>query len=115
MTILFISWVLYFLPPAPAWLTPRAHDFGLLQHNTPATHIFTFKNTGTTPLRVDVVRAECGCTAADWTEAPVAPDSTGQIRVEYDAAQIGLFHKKIKVFFDDIRKAEILSIEGEVE
>jgi len=43
------------------------------------------------------------------------PDSTGFLEIEFDAAKLGYFYKKIKVYFSNQRKAEILWIEGEVE
>lgn len=104
--------------PKPAvveWLTERDHDFGALRHERPSTFVFTFKNVDTRPLVLQTVRTTCGCTAATWTETPVAPGATGEVTIEYDAYQRGDFKKKIKVFFDLQRKPEILWIRGSVE
>lgn len=98
-----------------SWLTEQDHDFGVIKQGRPVKYIFQFKNTGTTPLTLETVRTTCGCTAAQWTETAVAPGDTGDIKIEYDAYQGGSFRKKIRVFFEERKKAEILWIRGETE
>ncbi len=98
-----------------SWLTEQDHDFGMIKQGRPVKFIFQFKNTGTSPLTLETVRTTCGCTAAQWTETPIAPGETGDITVEYDAYQGGSFRKKIRVFFEERKKAEILWIRGETE
>jgi len=96
------------------WLTEQDHDFGELRQGKPATFVFKFKNIAPDTILLQTVRTTCGCTAARYTEDPVAPNETGEIAVEYDAYQSGAFSKKIKVFFDKQKKAETLRIRGEV-
>ncbi|MCW5921099.1 MAG: DUF1573 domain-containing protein [Saprospiraceae bacterium] len=100
--------------PVVAWLTEQDHDFGELRRARPATFVFKFKNTATDTIVLQTVRTTCGCTAARYTEAPIAPGAVGEIAVEYDAYQTGAFSKKIKVFFDKQKKAEVLWIRGRV-
>lgn len=116
------AFVVFFWPytqtgskPVVEWLTPREHDFGTLRHERPAEYVFKFKNIATEPLILQTVRTTCGCTAASWTETPIAPGATGEVRIEYDAYLRGDFSKKIKVFFDKQRKAEVLRISGTVD
>jgi hypothetical protein len=94
------------------WLSPTVHDFGDIRRNAPVTFKFEFRNTGSEPAGIDNVRTSCGCTVPDWPEAPIQPDSTGIISVEYDARDIGYFRKSIRVFFKGRRGAERLYIEG---
>ncbi len=103
-------------PPTPVvtWLTEQDHDFGEIRHGRPTTFVFTFKNTAPDTILLQTVRTTCGCTAARYTEEPIAPGDMGEVAVEYDAYQRGAFSKKIKVFFDKQKKAEILWIRGEV-
>ncbi len=91
------------------------HNFGDIPHGQPVTHTFTFRNTGTRPLYIDNVRTSCGCTSPDWADVQIPPDSIGRIHVEYDADDLGVFAKPIKVYFKGQRKAEKLLIEGYVE
>ena len=101
--------------PVVAWLTEQDHDFGELRQDHPATFVFKFKNVATDTILLQTVRTTCGCTAARFTEAPIAPGATGEVTIEYDAYQRGGFSKKIRVFFDRQKKPEILWIRGEVE
>lgn len=105
------------LHPAPVvtWLTEQDHDFGEIRRGRPATFVFKFKNATADTLLLETVRTTCGCTAARYTEEPLAPGAVGEIAVEYDALQSGTFSKKIKVFFDKQKKAEVLWIRGEVD
>ncbi|MFN0212832.1 MAG: DUF1573 domain-containing protein [Saprospiraceae bacterium] len=101
--------------PIVEWLTERDHDFQHLRQAHPKSFVFRFKNIDTEPVVLQTVRTTCGCTAATWIEAPIAPGEIGEIVVEYDAYKLGEFKKKIKVFFDRQRKPEILWIHGEVD
>ncbi len=96
------------------WVDDTHYDFGEISYGIPVIYDFPFKNTGTEALIIDNVRASCGCTAIEWTQEPVLPDSMGYITVDYDAKDRGYFQKKIKVYFKGIRGAEKLTIEGEV-
>lgn len=102
-------------PKVVAWLTEQRHDFGELPAGKPVTHIFRFKNTSPDTILLQTVRTTCGCTAVRYPETRIAPGGTGDLTVEYDAAQSGRFQKKIRVFFDRQRKPEILWIRGAVE
>lgn len=101
-------------PSVVTWLTEQDHDFGEIRAGKPVSFVFRFKNTATDTLVLQTVRTTCGCTAARYTEEPIAPGAEGEVNIEYDAAQSGAFRKKIRVFFDRQRKAEILWISGEV-
>ena len=97
------------------WLTPQEHDFGSIRRFNPVAFVFEFKNRTNDTITLQTVRTTCGCTAADWTETPIAPGETGAVRIEYDAYQTGDFNKKIRVFFDKQRKPDFLKIRGSVE
>jgi len=101
--------------PGVEWLTPIEHDFGDVMQRQPVEYLFEFKNTSGDTMLIDNVRTTCGCTTPDWTYEPIAPDSTSQIRVVYDAKKKGYFKKKIKVYFSNQRKKTILRIKGYVE
>lgn len=96
------------------WLTQMEHDFGEVKPGSTVKCTFTFRNTSAEPIVLQTVRTTCGCTAAEWPEAPIAPGDTGDIRIEFDGNRGGTFRKKITVFFDKQRKAEVLWIQGEV-
>ncbi len=97
------------------WLSPKEHDFGNIRREHPVEHVFKFKNAAKGPIVLQTVRTSCGCTAASWTETPIEPGATGEVRIEYDAYKTGDFNKKITVFFDKQKKAETLRITGSVD
>ncbi len=79
----------------------EAHSFGSFREGEPATHTFTFTNTGTEPVTLAEVRASCGCTTPHYTAEAVAPGGTGEIVVEYaSAGRPGPFEKTITVAAD---------------
>ncbi len=96
------------------WLTPTEHDFGDIEQGKPVEFLFKFKNTGEDPFVIDNIRTTCGCTAPDWTKAPIAAGDSSFIKITFDAKKPGWFRKKIKVFVSEQRKAEILYIAGYV-
>lgn len=100
-----------FLQPI-VWQDTTIHHFGNLEKGKTGAHAFIFKNTGSTPITIDNVRTTCGCTATDWPVAPVGPGQTDSIRVTFDAYKKGTFEKRIRVFFSQMRKAEVLVIRG---
>lgn len=116
--LLFICFVFtanFFFDSKVEWLSPTSHDFGDIVHQKPVRFNFSFKNVSGSPITIDNVRTTCGCTTPDWQEAPIFPDSTSNITVEYDARDVGFFKKQIKVYLKGQRKAEKLWIEGFVE
>lgn len=103
------------LPDGPSsieWLGEVDHDFGDLEQGKPVEHLFQFTNHHTEPITIDNIRTTCGCTAPDWSEAPIEAGSTDTIKITYDSKKTGYFRKKIKVYFNHQRKAEILYVEG---
>ena len=102
-------------PKAVEWLTEKTYDFGTVELGSVTGTSFTFKNTSTQPILLQTVRTTCGCTAAKWPESPIAPGATGEIRIEYSADHSGGFSKKIRVFFDAMKKPEMLRIIGQCE
>lgn len=96
------------------WLSPTEHDFGDIPYQEIAKHTFHFKNTSGVPLVIDNIRPSCGCTAVDWEEIVIEPDSVGYLQASYDAHMKGYFRKSMKVYFNGQRKAEKLWLEGYV-
>ncbi len=94
------------------WLNGAEHDFGEVRLGSKVTHRFRFENVSSASIVLQTVRTECGCTAAEWPETPISPGQSGEVLVEFQADRSGYFRKKIKVYFDRQRRAEVLSIVG---
>ena len=101
-------------PHIVTWTTETEHDFGEIRQGSTARFVFTFKNTSNESIVLQTVRTTCGCTAAEWTEEPLASGASGAVNIEFDADRSGAFRKKITVFFDKQRKPEVLWVRGEV-
>jgi hypothetical protein len=94
--------------------TETTFDFGKVKQNVPATHEFTFINTGDIPLVISSVKASCGCTVADYTKDPIPAGGKGFVKATYNAAHAGLFTKTVTVNANTQESVVVLTIKGEV-
>jgi len=92
-----------------------SHDFGKIPQNIPVTITFEFKNVGITPVIINSVKAQCGCTATDYTNEPIKPGKKGSISGKFDARKIGYFGKTITVKFEGSDEDVVLTLKGTVE
>lgn len=102
--------------PTPAdvlQLKENSHNFGKIPQGRPATYTFQIVNTGTTPLKLDNVRASCGCTTPEWSKAAIEPGATAEIRVGYNAYAEGTFTKTVTIIYNT-NQTKLLTISGEV-
>ena len=102
--------------PAPtATWEAQAHDFGLTAQGTPVSHTFTFTNTGQSPLRIEAVKAACGCTATDYSKQAIAPGEKGFVTATYNAAKPGYFTKTVSVTSNAAEPVIVLTLRGQVQ
>lgn len=99
---------------AQVQFTTVKHSFGKIKQNVPASYTFVFKNAAAKPAVVEIATAECGCTTPEYPKIPIAKNTTGQIKVTFNAATIGSFSKKVNVKFANVDEPVTLTIEGEV-
>ena len=88
-------------------------DFGKIPQGKPVTHDFMLINTGKTALVLDNVQASCGCTTPEWSKEPIGPGASTMIKVGYNAASEGQFHKSISVTYNSTQVKQLF-IKGEV-
>ena len=75
-----------------------SHDFGEIKQGDKVSHVFEFKNNGTTPLILSDVKTTCGCTAPEWTKNPVLPGQKGKINVTFNSSgKAGRVNKTVTV------------------
>lgn len=90
------------------------HNFGEIAQGKPVSHDFTFKNTTKETVFISNVKAQCGCTATNYTKTPIKPGETGSITATFNAATPGNFSKTVTVTTSDTEVKKILTIKGNV-
>ncbi|HJS55602.1 MAG TPA: DUF1573 domain-containing protein [Chitinophagaceae bacterium] len=78
------------------WLDGHDKDFGKIKEGENLDVSFRFKNTGTKPLIISRVWAQCGCTVPETPQKPYAPGETGVIKASFNStAKPGLNTKEV--------------------
>ena len=91
------------------------HDFGDIKVSDGAvTHVFTIKNEGNIPLTINNATASCGCTKPEYTEAPIAPGKTGELKVTYSPSGSGPVTKTISVYSNGKTGTYVLHIKANI-
>jgi hypothetical protein len=99
----------------PAQFNEKVHDFGEIEESTqPSTYTFSFVNQSTDSLRINSVKASCGCTTPSWTRAYVAPGDTGYLTAAYRTYnRPGSFNKSLRISWSTGQQ-QVLYIKGSV-
>lgn len=92
------------------------YDYGTVKTGADGHRMFTVKNTGDKPLIISKVQASCGCTTPEWSQDPIMPGKTAQIKVGYNTTIVGPFTKIIEVFSNDTESSRsVITIKGTVD
>lgn len=89
-------------------------EVGEIPQGTPYTIKFEFKNTSDKPVVVTNVKAQCGCTATDYSKEPIQPKKSGYVNAIYNAASAGAFTKTVTVTTSDSETPKKLTFKGTV-
>ena len=61
------------------------HDFGEIMNGNQVETVFTYTNTGKSPLVVKDIKSTCGCTVPQgWSREPLAPCASSQFTVKFN-------------------------------
>lgn len=93
-------------------------DYGKIKPGSDGHRFFTVKNTGDKPLIISKVQASCGCTTPEWSQEPILPGKTAQIKVGYNTNIVDPngFNKIIEVYSNDPKNSRsVISIKGTVD
>lgn len=92
------------------------YDFGTIQQNEKVTHVYTFTNTGKSPLIITGANASCGCTVPDYPKAPVGPGKSAEIKVVFDSAgKEGKVEKTVSINSNAATPLVTIFLTGEIE
>lgn len=94
----------------------QVYNFGSIEEaDGLASHVFTIRNTGDSPLVISRVTASCGCTRPEWTKDPIAVGETGELKITYNPkGRPGPFYKTITIFSNAEKSRYNLAIKGNV-
>jgi len=72
-------------------------DAGKTGYQNPITAVFEFQNKGHRKLRITDVLPDCYCTIVDYPKEPIGGNDKFQIKMTYDAKQLGHFDKQAAI------------------
>lgn len=73
-------------------MTPRAYDFGNMKQQESRTTFIELRNDGGGLLKIEDVKADCGCTVPTLTQYELGPGESTQVEVRFDSKK---FHGKV--------------------
>ena len=90
------------------------YDFGKIPQGKPVTHVFSVTNSGKVSFKLENVQASCGCTTPMWDkEKVIAPGTSSEITVGYNAAAEGPFTKPVTITYNGTQ-SKVITIKGTV-
>lgn len=103
------------MPKTTVEFTTETHNFGKIKQGEVVSHTFSFKNTGSEPLRIETVKPSCGCTSPEWTKEDVPPGGEGVVKMQFDSkGKNGMQNKSMTVIMNTEPQAKVLTFSGEV-
>jgi hypothetical protein len=116
LTGLFLTGTLVLASAQTISFDKTTFDYGTVKSGADGHRFFVVKNTGDKPLIISKVQASCGCTTPEWSQDPIMPGKTAQIKVGYNTTIVGAFTKIIEVFSNDPANGRtVINIKGTVE
>jgi hypothetical protein len=80
-------------------LSESNFNFGKITKGQIVEHTYEVTNTGKNPLIIAHVRPGFGCTAPDFTKAPILPGQKGKITLKFDSSNFdGMVQKQAEVY-----------------
>lgn len=97
-------------------LPEHLYNFGSMEQGTTLSHAFKIRNTGQSPLSLEVASTTCKCTVGDLQNNKLAPGEETEVLLEWTAkAQVGPFRHGATLATNDPKNTSVsLSVEGEV-
>lgn len=91
-------------------------DFGKIHEDSGKVEcVFNFTNVGDDTLKIETVRASCGCTTPFFTKELVPPKCNGEIKVTYNPLnRPGDFKKSVKILANTMPSETEIFISGSV-
>ncbi|HPM77837.1 MAG TPA: DUF1573 domain-containing protein [bacterium] len=102
--------------PPTARVDEDTFDFGSIEQNTAAEHIFKIYNDGNKDLEITHTKSTCGCTVATPSKKTIKPGDFSEVKVTFNAGlRKGKQIKKVTVVTNDPANPKTtLTLTGEV-
>lgn len=92
------------------------HDFGTIIDGTPVETVFTYTNTGKSPLVVSNIKSSCGCTVPqDWNKEPLAPGESAHFTVKFNGKGANQVSKTITLTTNTEKGTEMVKIKAFIQ
>jgi len=87
------------------------HDFGELENGTPVSTVFSYTNTGKSPLVITDIKSTCGCTVPkDWSKEPLASGESASFTVNFNGKGANKVSKTVTVTANTEKGSETVKI-----
>ena len=87
---------------------------GPVAYESPATAVFELQNSGHRKLRIKDVKVSCGCTSVEYPRTDIPGGETFEVKMTYDARQLGHFQKQAAIYSNGSEKPVYLTMKGVV-
>ena len=87
-------------------------DFGSFPQEEKQEKSFILTNTGKGLLVIQDIITSCGCTKVEYSKEPVRPGGKMEVKVIYEAEELGYFNKRIAIFCNVAKSPFRLTLEG---
>ena len=89
----------------------KVHDFGTIQNGTPVETVFSYTNTGDSPLVISDIKSTCGCTVPrDWSREPLSPGESSQFTVKFNGKGVNKTSKTVTIAANTVAGRETVKI-----
>lgn len=89
-------------------------NVGRTAYQQPVTAVFECQNKSHRKLRIDAVKPDCHCTTIDYPKREIGSNEHFQIRMTYDARQLGHFDKQAAIVSNASSKPVYICMKGVV-
>ena len=89
-------------------------DVGRTGYQMPTTATFEFKNKSHRHLKISEVRPDCSCTSIEFPKEQIAAGDKFQIKMTYDARQLGHFDHQAAIISNASNKPLYIRMKGVV-
>ncbi len=100
------------------YFAKTVHNFGTISEEKKVSFRFEFENLGDEPVLIQDVSTTCGCTASEWSKAPIGKGKKGFITVIFNPKnRAGAFSKSafVKLSASAPNDVILLKIKGEID